>query len=218
MNDSKHVPLMLHGLLFTMLILAVGCAGSDRKSVSETAMSNNVAFWMKTCNDLKPGEVMSAMPDITTPGVRVYFLKWDTNCEVSVLLRKLDRVTCDPLGLTPMGIDRKAFVGHRIRDLSSAQQTELRALWEKRIVAALSLEYFNTKVDLLTDGLKNNELVIYYLLGGRHSSAEMGFSDTVQVFCVNAKNQLVSKNATDYASGYPLHFVDQTGNPADYLF
>ena len=219
MNSGKQKNTMFcNGVFILFSFFIVGCSGASQKNVSEMTMSNNVSFWMAKCETLKPGEIISALPEQNASGVRIFSLKWDTNCEVSVLLRKLDHVTPDMLGLKPMDVKRSEFAGDKICDLSYIQQAHLRDLWERRIVSALTTKYYDTQPYLLADGLKKDELVFYYFLGGRHNSPEMGFSDVVQILCVNARKQLVSKNAVGFASGYPLHFIDQTGQPADYLF
>jgi len=70
----------------------------------------------------------------------------------------------------------------------------------------------------LTEGIKQDGLIFYYLLVGRHNSAEMGHADEVEMICVNSKGQLVAKVRERYGWGYPLGFMDQHGAPKEYLF
>lgn len=199
-------------------LFCVGCSGSPRTLVNASTMRSNLAFWKTNIVDKKPGDILSSLPLRNVPGVRVYELKWDANCKISVLLARMNRVTADVLDLEPIRSIDNIVSANKLSDLSAKQQMDLRDLWKKRIVSALTTKYFETSSELLSEGLDKDDLTFYYFLCGRHNSAEMGFSDEVKMLCVNSKMQLVSKGVERYGCGYPLYFVDHVGIPVDFLF
>ena len=120
--------------------------------------------------------------------------------------------------LEPLKVPEDLPLRSRVSELSPALQEELHRLWEDRIVSALTAKYFDTSRELLTEGLRKGDLIVYYFLVGRHNSAEMGHTDVVEMLCVNSDKRLVSKVNERYGTSYPLGFVDKAGGLVDVLF
>jgi len=130
----------------------------------------------------------------------------------------MNRVTYDGLDLDPLKVPEHLPLRLKVSALPPSKQEELYRLWEERIISALTSKYFDTSKELLSDGLRKGDLVVYYFLVGRQNSAEMGHTDVVRMLCVNSNRQAVSKVKERYGTGYPLGFVDKTGNLVDVLF
>jgi hypothetical protein len=217
-NVCKGLPASFNVLWWCFVLLCSGCVNLARTEVSRETMLNNVNYWKKTCATVTPGQVVVPLPPSEGPGIRVYAMRWDKESNISDLLSRMKQVTHEGLDLDTLKIDEGSFIGKKVKDLPTTEQTRLRGLWEKRIIDALTTKYFDTAPDILAEGIRQDDLVFYYLLVGRHDSAEMGHSDEVEMMCVNSKGRLVAKVRERYGWGYPIGFIDQRGVPAKYLF
>lgn len=200
------------------VLVSMGCVAWSRTTIIDRAMTENHIYWQRYCRDAALGQEVPLLPSSSQVGVRVIALDWNVNREMSDLIEALGNITHDGLDPRPLMLSEKFTKVKQVRDLAAADQRELQMIWEDRIVTAMTMLKFDTAPELLSSGLRQGGLTLYYLLKGRSSSAEMGHYDYVDFMCVNKVGQLVARANKNDLITYEHGFVDQKGPLRGILF
>lgn len=217
-NDFTHLVATIGVFAFGAQLVLCGCVGMDAGERVQKLMLNNSSTWDRTYAQVPVAQKVSALPEPGAPGVRRIPLAWDAERPVGPLIEAMKRVTYHGRDLEPLIIGTDIPSEGKVRGLVPSQQDALRHLWTSRIVLALTTKYYDTSKELLEQGLRKGDLVIYYFLVGRNNSPEMGHADMIEMLCLNSDGQVVSRVNKRYGASYPLGFVDREGTPSDVLF